>query len=272
MGHTNRFITIIVLIALLFSACRSDLPGSSSPTQPPRRILFIGSSHTAWNLGLDKHMAALAQQFEPPMALETASLTVDFATLEQLWQHTDAIAQIQQGAWDMVVLQEYDMVAAGDPEKFYEFARKFDAEIRKAGAQTLFYMTWQSKVQFVQQTTAPTTEALAQAYTQVGKELKAKVAPVGLAWEQVFEAQPKLNLFDADGEHANIRGTYLALCVLYATIFDQSPEGLRYRPVDLLPDSPMVKNIRYQWALSDEEAAFLQRMAWETVQEYQGKP
>ena len=44
------------------------------------------------------------------------------------------------------------------------------------------------------------------------------------------------------------------------------------RPVDLLSDSPMVKNIRYQWALSDEEAAFLRRVAWETVQEYEAQP
>ena len=44
---------------------------------------------------------------------------------------------------------------------------------------------------------------------------------------------------------------------IYATIFDRSPEGLAVAPEDVTP----------------EDAAFLQRIAWETVQEWrEGTP
>jgi hypothetical protein len=46
-----------------------------------------------------------------------------------------------------------------------------------------------------------------------------------------------------------------AVNVVYATLFDESPEGLTYCPR----------------GISEDEAAFLQRIAWETVQEYQEK-
>ena len=71
-----------------------------------------------------------------------------------------------------------------------------------------------------------------------------------------------------DGMHANPQGTYLTLAVLYATIFEQNPVGATYRmPADrtnrygwMIPDD---------WQLSDSDAEFLQRIAWETVEAYE---
>jgi hypothetical protein len=36
-------------------------------------------------------------------------------------------------------------------------------------------------------------------------------------------------LWQSDGSHPNEAGTYLAACVFYATLFQQSPEGLSFR-------------------------------------------
>ena len=55
--------------------------------------------------------------------------------------------------------------------------------------------------------------------------------------------------------HPSIHGTYLAVNVVYATVFGESPVGLAYVP-------------EY---ITEEEAAFLQRIAWETVEEYQAQ-
>ena len=54
-------------------------------------------------------------------------------------------------------------------------------------------------------------EDSAKAYGEIGKELDAKVIPVGLAWQQVTFQQPTLNLYDTDGGHPNIKGTFLNL-------------------------------------------------------------
>ena len=57
--------------------------------------------------------------------------------------------------------------------------------------------------------------------------------------------------------------------VLYATIFNKSPEGLPYLPADSLPDSDLLNYARQQWQMTPEERDLLQRIAWETVKEYQ---
>jgi len=63
------------------------------------------------------------------------------------------------------------------------------------------------------------------------------------------------------------------MCVLYATLFDRSPEGLTYRLNDVPAYSPKSKEgSLWNWptgkALSDEDAAYLQKVAWETVVEH----
>ena len=85
------------------------------------------------------------------------------------------------------------------------------------------------------------------------------VVPVGLAWQSAMDERPELNLYIGDGIHPNIHGTYLTVCVVYVTIFGVSPIRLTYLP----SEDPGV---------NDDEGAFLQRIAWETVQDYQAQP
>jgi hypothetical protein len=67
--------------------------------------------------------------------------------------------------------------------------------------------------------------------------------------------------------HPNALGFYLLMCVLYATLFDRSPIGLSYRLADVSADSAESKfwEIPAGWTMSEPEAAFLQRVAWDTV-------
>jgi hypothetical protein len=81
-------------------------------------------------------------------------------------------------------------------------------------------------------------------YMEIANELGVRVAPVGPAWQQAISQNPQLDLWRADGIHPSEDGSYLAACVLYAVIYRQSPEGLRYRA-----------------GLSGETAQFLQSIA-----------
>ena len=75
--------------------------------------------------------------------------------------------------------------------------------------------------------------------------------------------------------HGNLYGTYLSMCVIYATIFERSPVGLAYH-YDVPPQGSqenIMRRMAYEMTdftpISEEEAAFLQRIAWETVQDYE---
>ena len=78
--------------------------------------------------------------------------------------------------------------------------------------------------------------------------------PAGLAFARAISKQPELNLYAPDKRHPSLAGTYLASCVVFAALTGRSPVGTSYLAG---VDAPT--------------AAFLQTVAWETVQEYYQK-
>mgnify|MGYP000191502692 CR=1 FL=1 len=58
-------------------------------------------------------------------------------TLEQHWENGRAVKEIQNGNWDVVVLQEQSQRPVSQPKLFQEYASKFDAEVRKKGGRTV---------------------------------------------------------------------------------------------------------------------------------------
>ena len=94
------------------------------------------------------------------------------------------------------------------------------------------------------------------AHRRAEAELGAKVAPVGVAMANALTERPDLAMLGPDAEHESAAGIYLAAAVIYATVFDRTPEGLPYHHM-----------------LSEDDAAFLQRVAWDTVKAWrQGVP
>ena len=166
-------------------------------------------------------------------------------TLQQHWKAGNALAQIRSHRWDYVVLQDQSQVPLLNLRSMNEYARKFQAEIRRQGARTILYQTWAPQRQPADQS------AISRAYERLSKELPAQLAPVGNAWKAALSADKNLVLHDQDGRHPNSSGTYLAACIFYATIYGQSPVGL---------PGGMV-------GLTDVEARRLQTIAWKSVEE-----
>jgi hypothetical protein len=93
---------------------------------------------------------------------------------------------------------------------------------------------------------------IVQAYNKIGRELGATVARVGPAWERVLDEKPSIKLHMEDRSHPTPAGTYLAACVFYATLLNDSPVGL---PATLqLPNGKTL-------GVSPEDAKVLQKAA-----------
>ncbi|MBN2393923.1 MAG: hypothetical protein JXR84_24530 [Anaerolineae bacterium] len=258
------------LALLLLSACSIPQPNATPPTatpmptitplptataepptatpEPLQQILFVGNSFTFYNKGLDFHMEQLASSANPPLVVQATRSVMSGAWLEQLWKYGNARQLIDKYDYDVVVLQED--IPETDVDTFHEYARKFVAEIEGTGARPVLFMAWA-----YERRGWITMEEIAQAHRDIATELGIDVAPVGLAWQRAMEERPELDMYSLDKEHPSIYGTYLAINVVYATIYEKSPVGLTY-----LPDG-----------ITEEDAAFLQRIAWETVQEYQAR-
>jgi hypothetical protein len=95
------------------------------------------------------------------------------------------------------------------------------------------------------------TAQLAEAYTTAGNENNALVIPAGLAFARAIDKQPELNLYAPDKRHPSLAGTYLAACTVFAALTGRSPVGNAYLA-----------------GIDAPTAGFLQKVAWETVQEY----
>ena len=225
---------------------------SASVDAGPMRIYFIGNSHTARNGGLDWHIENLAASEETPRTVEGSSETASGATLQYHYSN-GATSRIRTGQYDVVVLQGHlpgSLTRSSAP--FLEYSRRFDEVIRETGARTVFFMSWPQG----RYGNWAGLDDIVAAHRQVESELDADVAPVALAMERARAERPDLELIGEDTIHATWAGAYLSAVVVYATLFDRSPEGLPYH-----------------FGISDEDADFLQRIAWQEVLDWRaGSP
>jgi hypothetical protein len=214
----------------------------------PHRILFIGNSITYYNGGVDLHTMNMANSIDSTLAVVCEDVTGGGWTLEQHFNSPNTIQIIQEGNWDLVILQEMTSRPVNDPELFYEYATLLDSVITEVGAQTAFFFSWPFQSVFDEM-----IEQQSAAYNYIGNELDAPVIPVARAWQFSLQQNHDLELFMADGNHPNIYGTYLACCTFFAFIWDETPVGTSY------VNDPFISN---------NEALFLQIIAWETYEIY----
>jgi hypothetical protein len=203
------------------------------------RALFVGNSFTARN-DVPALVARLAES--RGARLEHRLISAGGASLRTHWNRGEARREIARAPWDWVVLQEQSTLPVKNARRMHENVRLFDEVIRAAGARTALYMTWARRH-------APETQrAITDAYAAIGAELGAAVAPAGVAWERVLARAGHPALHDADGSHPTLAGSYLAACVLFATLFGERPGE---------DDVP---------GLARAEAGPLREAAWEAAQ------
>ena len=183
-----------------------------------KRVLFIGNSLTFWNQGVDVMLAKLVP------GIETSRVAVGGATLETLWNNDEAKLACADN-WNVVVLQE-DLPET-TRESFRQHAKLWCEHVRTYGAEPVFYAAWAYD-------RLPTfdDDAICAEHEKVAAENNARIAPVGAARTAGPEG---LDLFDDDKEHPSLARTYLAACVIAATIYGaealQAPKV--YRPKNL---------------------------------------
>lgn len=274
---------VIVILLSLASACSLVPPPPPRVSAPqPETILFIGNGCSVWGHGVPAMLEVMAAKSDPPMTITTGNAAAVGGDLDptfgpglaRLWEIQNTHDEIQNGHYDMVVLQG-DITADPqcNPASFESYARKFYDEITDTGSDVVLFMAWERP-----NADCIDCAGIAEAHEKLANELAIPVAPVGLAWERVLQESPDIDLFDMDGIHPNASGTYLATNVIYATLFGESPVGHSFRPANLYPDPETIELPAYRQEvevelellqMSEEEAEFLQRIAWETVQAYQ---
>lgn len=227
-------------------------------------VLMLGDSYTSANGGLDTILSSLLKSTGD--GREVKAITTggkDFAwhakMLKSAGSPQEAALGKAQQSWGFVVLQDQSHVPAfccnGPDTEFYkDFAasitavQELDHAAEAHGAETVLLQTWGRRMG------APVpflsgfeqmNEHVIQGYDMYASKItrsnrKPFIVPVGAAFNRIYndvaeshspeEALSTDNiwneLYSADGSHPSGAGSYLAACLLYATITKKSPIGL----------------------------------------------
>ncbi|HEY2433170.1 MAG TPA: hypothetical protein VGI12_10905 [Vicinamibacterales bacterium] len=184
------------------------------------RVLFIGNSLTAAN-DLPSTVAALGRA--AGVRIECSAVAKPDFSLEDHWRDGEARRTIARRGWTFVVLQQGPSALPESRVLLDEYVRRFDAEIRAAGAKTAVYMVWPSRARA---TDFPAVEA---SYAGAAAAVGAILFPVGEAWQEAWRRDPSLALYGPDGFHPSASGSALAALVIVETLIGRPP------PVSALP-------------------------------------
>jgi len=209
--------------------------GFRSATVSCTRVLFIGNSYTYAN-DLPGTFAELARA--GGHEVETGMLASGGATLADHAADAATMQRLGSSRWDHVVLQEQSEIPAirgVRAQQMYPAARSLVGDVRATGARPMLLVTWAHRDGWPENglpNYAAMQDGIDAGYGSIARELAVPEAPVGYVWAQVRRDHPEVDLWQADGSHPSVSGTYLAACVLYASIFRQRPPDSTY-PADL---------------------------------------
>jgi hypothetical protein len=202
--------------------------------QSKKRVLFVGNSYIATN-NLPQMLSTMA--LSAGDTLEFDSHTPGGFRFQQHFTNATTLNKIQQGHWDFVVLQEQSQLPSFPQSQVesevFPFAQKLDSVIKQFNpcAETLFFITWGRKNGDASNcanwppvcTYEGMDSLLALRYTIMAEMNESVLAPAAPVWRRIRNFYPTIELYQSDGSHPSVTGTYAAACAFYTSLFRKSP-------------------------------------------------
>ena len=211
------------------------LIGSIAQAQDSISVLFIGNSYTYVN-DLPSVFSQLTNSLGDEVTVDTKS-NGGFTFQNQL---NDAAthSKIHARPWDFVVLQGQSQEPSFPTSQVNTstlppaVALADSVYANNFCSQAMYFMTWGRQVGDPQWDSINTFDKmngrLRDAYVRITDSAQGCVAPVGVAWKYVRDNFSSINLYQSDGSHPSLEGTYLAACTFYASAFRKPSVGAAY--------------------------------------------
>jgi hypothetical protein len=164
---------------------------------------------------------------------------------------------IKLESMDFVFIQAFSIQRNFSDDDFEKNAMTWIDFIRSQGKEVVIFYPWFSAVD-----SRADIERLDRLVHEITWQENLILVPVGPAWMAAQEQRPYLKLHASDGIHPSAAGVYLSACVFYASITGESPlDNPVYTSIGFDNPDEIIK-------LDGDTIQFLQRIAWETVNEY----
>lgn len=214
-----------------------------------KNVLFIGNSYTYVN--------NLPSMIKDISISEGKDINYDSHVLGGArflthWQNIDnsgLLEKIHRGNWDFVVLQGQSQEVAFPDNQFYSdvypYAKSLDSliKVHNPNSKVLFFMTWGYRYGDSQNcqyyspfcSFASMTQRLYDNYSLMARDFNSNISPIGALWRYSIQLDSNIVLHSSDNSHPSEKGTYLAACGFYTSIFQDSLKN-RYKPESLSLD------------------------------------
>jgi hypothetical protein len=208
-----------------------------------RGVLFIGNSYTYVN-DLPGIVQALADSAGgEKIAVETVA-EPDFALVDH-WSIGLAQREIAKGGWSFVVLQQGPSSVEVNRDTLRLATKLFSSGITAVGAKAALFSAWPTASRRVDYPRA------IESYRIAAADVNGVFLPIASAWLAVWEKDPTLQLYAADGLHASALGSYVAALTIYSKLLGKPAVGL---PATLKLRSGAVLTISASVARTVQEA------------------
>lgn len=251
-------------VLFYFLICSSAVFALDSKTislenKAPERILYIGNSYLYYNDSLHNHVRRMLEEVYKK-EIDTSNYKSVTISGSRSWHHNinHPLNHTNIGAkkpFQLVILQggSGETNTKSERKIFSNEIKKMVKKVHEYGAEAALYMI-HAYVEPHDKVNPRMIEDIKKMYINAGIENNALVIPVGIAFENAYKANPNIKLHKTfDGSHPSLLGTYLASCVVFASITNQSPKGIQYNYFD---------------EISAEDKNFLQNIAHITVENF----
>lgn len=225
------------------------LSGYNLHAQLTRKVLFLGNSYTSVN-NLPQVIKEVALSAGDTLVFESHT-----PGGYQLADHNlDPVSQakIMSGGWDYVVIQGQSQEPITLPGQFNSNGLTLNNKIKQYNpcAVTVSYMTWGMKNGDASNCTAfpvmctyqKMDSSLKESYLNLTSTINGEVAPVSVVWNYLRQNHPNIELYQSDGSHPSVAGSYAAACCFYTTLFKKDPTFVSFN-FGLSPvQASMIKN------------------------------
>lgn len=258
---TAGWAAVIVSLILLFGGAEQTFASlqavkMADSSEQTVRILMIGNSYTGYN-----NLPGMLQKIctDKGKKVKVAAVTKSGSCLRDFASRTTEVGKrvhrlLKKQKWDYVILQErhyYPLINASGMEKAVCSLLPY---IEASGAQMALYMTWAPEkghkdYQMYSSLVSGRysyQKKVALTYRKIAEKTDAILIPVGIAFQNVLKEKKSISLIENDKSHPTKQGSYLAACMMYASIFHDSPEGAA------------------AGTLNKDTTVFLQKMSWRT--------
>jgi hypothetical protein len=207
-------VSYLLTAFLIFVGCISSLQDHFAQllSQPLTtvKILFVGNSLTYTN---DLPELVRMEAKKRNIFIETSSLALPNAALEDHWNSGEAQKFIKANHFNFVIVQQGPSSQPEGRKMLLGYGEKFRELCKEQKTQLAFFMVWPAKENYHM------FDGVIKNYTEAAETNAAILLPVGKVWKKYMDETKDFSYYGPDEFHPSLKGSQVAAKVICETLF-----------------------------------------------------